>query len=647
MGEYVQLEFSADGERLIALGNGVVEIYDLATRTLIDVFEIEEAIESSPISGRRAASLGQGGVEAVVATATGDVVVYSVEDGSAVATIRPDGVTVTEVALAPNEGRIAVGHEDGTVSIWDREGDGPRVRFEANGNRVTGIAFNADGALLATASSDPIFGEEVVLPEPARMWNPATGAQVGADLPLTPEDRRGDIESGASLKFSADGETLISAGPRTLRRWSVPSGELLSSANTPIPGRENPAFVGGIATLPGGRVALEADGFLVVVDGPRLEPASAFVFSQVVPFGGTIAANADGSLVALGGTQGIFVWSPTGQQLLAEALPTGLPGVLEVIPLDENRLRSSPGPLDPLSPVVWDTREPSPQPVPFGGRNYIPDVADLDGQGQDRVIGMTFFKPPEDIRVEVWDRQTLTETGVSLEFPAPIIAVNLERGWLIGALPNELYVFDSDTGEIIEQREGFVTFDSDSYFNADGTRLITGDPAQVSATLWDTETWQAVMEFRPSDGNGILGARFAPSGELLTSGPDGTIAVRDPETFEPIGPSLIGHRGGSRMGFSTEGTRLLSWSGEESILWDFATRTRIGDVFPWMWPGPDSSDRGVSVSDDGENILIWNLNTDEWYDIACRAAGRNMTRAEIGPRDTEYQATCPQFPLEP
>ncbi len=34
--------------------------------------------------------------------------------------------------------------------------------------------------------------------------------------------------------------------------------------------------------------------------------------------------------------------------------------------------------------------------------------------------------------------------------------------------------------------------------------------------------------------------------------------------------------------------------------------------------------------------MEWNVNTDEWYDIACRAAGRNRTRAEweeIGPRD--------------
>lgn len=39
---------------------------------------------------------------------------------------------------------------------------------------------------------------------------------------------------------------------------------------------------------------------------------------------------------------------------------------------------------------------------------------------------------------------------------------------------------------------------------------------------------------------------------------------------------------------------------------------------------------------------------ESWADIACRAAGRNMTRSEwelFGPKDTAYRATCPEFPL--
>ena len=261
---------------------------------------------------------------------------------------------------------------------------------------------------------------------------------------------------------------------------------------------------------------------------------------------------------------------------------------------------------------------------------------------------MTFFRPGEPVHVELWDKQTLTDTGVRLEFPAGVIAVNVERGWLIGALPNELYVFDIDTGELIAQREGFVHFSWEADFSSDGTRLITYD-RQGNATLWDTETWEHVMDFRPSDGNGLGAAKFAPSSELVTVDPAGTIVVRNSETLEP---PMIGEPETFILGFSRDGTRLLS-ANAETILWDLATRTRIADGFPGAvpWPGLDSADRAVSkpLLSDG-NILIWNLNTDEWYDIACRAAGRNMTRTEweeFGPQDDEYQATCPQFPLEP
>jgi hypothetical protein len=45
--------------------------------------------------------------------------------------------------------------------------------------------------------------------------------------------------------------------------------------------------------------------------------------------------------------------------------------------------------------------------------------------------------------------------------------------------------------------------------------------------------------------------------------------------------------------------------------------------------------------------MVWNLNTDEWAEIACRAAGRNMTVEEwdqFGPEDEPYRATCEEWP---
>lgn len=49
------------------------------------------------------------------------------------------------------------------------------------------------------------------------------------------------------------------------------------------------------------------------------------------------------------------------------------------------------------------------------------------------------------------------------------------------------------------------------------------------------------------------------------------------------------------------------------------------------------------------SVQVWNLDMSEWPEIACRAAGSNLTRdewAQWGPRDEDYRAICPQYPIE-
>ena len=48
----------------------------------------------------------------------------------------------------------------------------------------------------------------------------------------------------------------------------------------------------------------------------------------------------------------------------------------------------------------------------------------------------------------------------------------------------------------------------------------------------------------------------------------------------------------------------------------------------------------------GEHTLVWDLDMASWADVACQAAGRNMTRqewAQFLPHDP-YRATCAQWP---
>ena len=55
----------------------------------------------------------------------------------------------------------------------------------------------------------------------------------------------------------------------------------------------------------------------------------------------------------------------------------------------------------------------------------------------------------------------------------------------------------------------------------------------------------------------------------------------------------------------------------------------------------------IGLSD--TSILYWRFAPEEWHDLACRLAGRNLTKAEwdhYGPRDQTYRATCTQWSVD-
>ncbi len=84
-------------------------------------------------------------------------------------------------------------------------------------------------------------------------------------------------------------------------------------------------------------------------------------------------------------------------------------------------------------------------------------------------------------------------------------------------------------------------------------------------------------------------------------------------------------------------------------LWDLEARTQVGEAFPNdAGTSPAASGQGPLLATfQGDRVLIWDLNVSGWYDIACRAAGRNLTQREweqFGPAGRPYAATCPMWP---
>jgi WD40 repeat protein len=138
----------------------------------------------------------------------------------------------------------------------------------------------------------------------------------------------------------------------------------------------------------------------------------------------------------------------------------------------------------------------------------------------------------------------------------------------------------------------------------------------------------------------------------MTSAEDGRIVLRHPDTHEPIGAPLVGHRGAViplGAAFNADSTRLITAGLDgQTLLWDVESRAQIGDPWPGGEGGAGSPDGRLVITLVGDHILLWDADTGRWAEVACRAAGRNMTRAEwdeFGPTDQEYRATCDQWPI--
>ena len=77
-------------------------------------------------------------------------------------------------------------------------------------------------------------------------------------------------------------------------------------------------------------------------------------------------------------------------------------------------------------------------------------------------------------------------------------------------------------------------------FSPDGARLATGHYRRHGAAVVDAQTWKPVG--RPLEGHAaqrFLSMQFTPDGRMLaTAGADGTVALHDVDTRNPIGPPL-------------------------------------------------------------------------------------------------------------
>jgi WD40 repeat protein len=618
-----------------------------------------------------------------------DWAVHAAQAGRVTMHVRLTGHTgmVNQVRCLTLPGRgaiLATAGDDGTIRLWDPVTATPiGAPMTGHTNSVENLTTlpGADGTTLLASTG----GDGTV-----RIWNPATGRQVGD--PLT--GHTGPVWGVCTLPGTGpdghpDGTTLLATTGTdgTVRIWNPATGRQVGD---PLTGHTGP--VDGVCTLPGTGLSDPPDGTTLLattgsdgtvriwnpatgrqvgdpLTGHTGQPVGVCTLPGIGPDG-----RPDGTtLLATTGDDGtVRIWDPATGRQVGDPLTghTGyvvgvctLPGTGLSDPPDGTTLLATTGSDGTVR--IWNPATGRQIGDPLTGHTgYVVGVCTLPGTGPDgRPDGTTLLATTgDDGTVRIWDPATGRQVGDPLtghtgqmggvcSLPGAGLHGRPDGTTLLASTGDDgtVRVWDPATGRQVGDpltgHTGYVGGvctlpGTGPDGQPDGTTLLasTGDDGTVR--VWDPATGRQIGDPLTGHTGHVLrvctlpgaGPHGRPDGTTLlaTTGADGTVRIWDPATGRQVGDPLTGHTGylrevctlpGTGPDGQPDGTTLLASAGDDSTVrvWDPATGRQIGDPLTGhtgpVWgmctlPGtgpdgrPDSTTLLATASEDG-TLRIW------------------------------------------
>jgi len=532
-------------------------------------------------------SFSPDGMLLAAGTASCDIRIWKIADGTPLFTLRGHDHWVWSVAFSPDGRLLASGSIDQTVCLWDMQSGRWLKTFHGHTDRVRTVAFSPDGCLLASGGNDQTI----------RVWDIKTG-----ECSSVLENHIGWVWS---IAFSLDGHILAGASTdHTICLWNTSTGQILNTLEG------HTGWVMSVSFSPDGRLLASAGGDCTVRIWDVQSSYCLYILSGHTSWVRSVAFSPDGYTIASGSDDlAIRLWdirtgrcltSLQGHSNWVRSLVFSPNGVLLASGSEDQTVR------------LWEIATGHSLST-FQG--YVNGITSTAFSPDGRVIACG----SEDQTVRLWS----IDSGICLN------TLRGHTGWVwsvafhpdpdahmlaSGSNDHTVCLWDTNTGACLQKLEGHTDWIWSVAFNHDGRMLASGSEDET-IRLWNTQTGECLHTLH-GHSSSVGAIIFSFDGRILAScSGDATVRLWDVNTGKCLHIQEFAERSWS-VAFSPDKNVLASVSADQVVhLWEAGTGRSIKELY-----GHTSWIRSVAFNTDGsllassgydQTIRLWDIQSGE------------------------------------
>ena len=577
----------------------------------------------------------------------------SKEPASSVIVLRGHEGTIFAVAISADNHWLVTGSEDKTARLWDLSSPEPAssaIVLRGHEGPVFAVAISADKHWLVTGSRD----------KTARLWDLCSKEPASSDIVLCGHER-----TIHAVAISADNRWLVTgSGDKTARLWDLSSKEPASSA---IVLRGHEGAISAVAISADNRwlVTGSEDKTARLWDLSSKEPASsAIVLRGHEDHIFAVAIGADNRWLVTGSRDKTArLWELSSKKPASSVIVLrGHKDYISVVAISADSRWLVTGSRDKTA-RLWElsSKEPASSVIVLRGHeDYISAVA-ISADNRWLVTGS------RDKTARLWELSSKEPASSVIvlrghEGWISAVAISADNRWLVtGSRDKTARLWELSSKEpassviVLRGHEDYI---SAVAISADSRWLVTGSEDKT-ARLWDLsspEPASSAIVLRGHEGLIFAVAISADNRWLVTGSRDKTARLWDLSSPEPASSAIVlrGHEGPIFAVAISADTRWLvtgSWD-KTARLWDLSSEDPASSAI--VLRGHEDYISAVAISADTRWLVtgswdktarLWDLRLDELLNLACRTAGRNLTKEEWAQYmgNLPYQKTCPDF----